>query len=106
MSGDSREAVLVLDVARAQREVARAEHALVSCRAREYETIAELYRFQAEHNALNLNDKETDVGLVRAAMNQYDNHSYLGSFTSNNPRCSTSDGTSIKRIFIIVSLFL
>ena len=68
------EALLVLDVARAQREVARAEHILASCRAREYETIAELYRFKAQNRATKLNKKEVDVGIMRAAMNQHGNY--------------------------------
>ena len=66
----------------AQREVAQAEHALASCRAHEYETIAELYRFKARHRAMNLDKKEVDVGIMRAAMNR---HGHYASSSVSSP---------------------
>lgn len=85
--------MLVLDVARARREVARAEHALASCRVREHETIAELYRFKAHHSATRLGDVEVDVGLIRAVVNEQDHHLCLPSFATDNPRAVAPDGT-------------
>jgi hypothetical protein len=76
--------------------VARAEHVLASCRVREHETIAELYRFKAQHSATRLSDEEIDVGLVRAVVNEQDVHSYLPSFASDGLRATTPDGRSIQ----------
>ena len=88
------EALLALDVACAQREVARAEHILASCRAREHESIAELYRFKAQHRATNLNKKEVDVGIMRAAMNQRGNCASASILLSTRKACVRApDGT-------------
>ena len=91
------EALLILDVARAQREVAQAEHTLASCHAREYETVAELYQFKAQHRATNLSKKEVDVGLVRAAMNRHGNHTTTSiTFPSTRPSMRALDGKSYR----------
>lgn len=84
--------------------MARAEHALESCRVREHETIAELYRFKAQHSAIKLNNKEVDVGHVRAAMNRHDLcHSYLSPF-SKKPRIPGSDGVLVVEYTISINL--
>lgn len=87
------EALLILDVACAQWEVACAEHALASCRALEYETIMELYQFKAQHRAMDLNKKEVDVGFMQAAMNRHGNHTTASiSFPATKPCMQAPDG--------------
>ena len=68
------EALLILDVACPQWEVAQVEHALASCHAHEYETITELYQFKAWHRAMNLDKKEVDVEIMQVAMNWHGNY--------------------------------
>ena len=93
------EALLILDIACAQREVAQAEHVLESCRACEYETIAELYRFKAWHRATNFDKKEVDVGLMRAAMNRHGNHTTTSiSFPATKSCMRAPDGTLLRSL--------
>ena len=93
------EVLLILDIARAQREVARAEHILASCHAREYETIAELYRFKARHRATNFDMKEVDMGLMRAAMNRHGNHTTMSiSFPAMKSCMRAPDGTLLRSL--------
>ena len=58
------------------------KHALASCHAHEYETIAELYQFKAWHRATNLDKKEVNMGIMQVAMNQ---HGHYASSSVSSP---------------------
>ncbi|KAI5982919.1 hypothetical protein EDD15DRAFT_2202410 [Pisolithus albus] len=59
------EAKLVLEVARAQRKVCRAEQQLSIARIEETDALGNLYRFRAEDAERKLNHAEFDLGYVR-----------------------------------------
>lgn len=65
------EAFVVLDVARARREVCRAEQALAKSLADEHAAVSQLYRLQAQSLGNVLHPLELDVGTVLAAMRRH-----------------------------------
>jgi hypothetical protein len=64
------EAFIVLDVARAQQEVCRAEQSLVECLADHHTAVARLYQVQARSLGNLMDPLELNVRMIRAAMRQ------------------------------------
>ncbi|KAI6144474.1 hypothetical protein BKA82DRAFT_4017122 [Pisolithus tinctorius] len=62
------EALLLLDVARAQRKVFRAEQALAACIAHKYESMAKLYKYKAGSSKARVHEKDMEVSSLRVAM--------------------------------------
>ena len=65
------EALLVLNVARTQREVSRAKQALGECLAIQHESIAKLYQFLAQSSEQTTDHLELAVGAIKVAMKQH-----------------------------------
>lgn len=61
----------VLDVARAKREVCRAEQALAKSLAEQHAAIAKLYEVQAQGLEELMGNLETNVGMIRATMRRH-----------------------------------
>lgn len=68
---ENQEATLVLEIARAQRDVHHAERELAECMVREHEKIADLHRFKARRKQGCLDDKDLDIGWLHAVFSNY-----------------------------------
>lgn len=69
---ENQEALLVLEIARAQRDVHHAEKALAECVVRQHEKIADLHRFKAVRMQDTVDDKDLNIGWINAL---FSNHS-------------------------------
>jgi hypothetical protein len=65
------EVLLILDVARAQREVCRARHTLAASLADQHDATARLHRIQAQSMEARLGLLEVDTGLILVALRWY-----------------------------------
>ncbi|KAF8429376.1 hypothetical protein L210DRAFT_3647872 [Boletus edulis BED1] len=58
----------MLSVARARRDVLRAEQALSACLAHEHESIAKLYQYKANSGEGKVHDMDMGIGSIRATI--------------------------------------
>ena len=61
----------MLEVVCAQREVCRAEQLLAECLVREHEKTANLHRFKAKQKQCSVDNKDLDVGWIKATFNNH-----------------------------------
>ncbi|KAH7917704.1 hypothetical protein BV22DRAFT_1135189 [Leucogyrophana mollusca] len=86
---NNQEVRLVLEVARAQCEVFRAEKLLTSCVMREHETIASLYRFKADKAGDRVDRVDMRLGRMRASFKRF-GQSVCPSLSHRSQSSSTS----------------
>ncbi|KAF8440983.1 hypothetical protein L210DRAFT_866003, partial [Boletus edulis BED1] len=70
MDTTNNEAYLMLSVARACRDVLRAEQVLSACLAHEHESIAKLYQYKVNSGEGKVHDMDMDIGSIRATIKQ------------------------------------
>ena len=103
MNTEDREATLLLEIARARRDVCRARKLLAECLNKETKSLCDLHQFKAKRFAELIDDADLSIGMIRAAFNS---HGRSPQFSNVNPSPSTSsssqdkDGECIKRHLI------
>ena len=68
---ETQEASLVLEVVCAQREVCHAEQLLAECLVCEHKKTANLHHFKAKQKQRSVNNKDLDIGWIKAAFNNH-----------------------------------
>lgn len=99
---DDDEALMVLDVVRAQREVRRAEQALAESLANQHETMSKFYRLKRRTTEDTVHRLELGIGSIRVAMKRHGLAEPIPCHTSPIPTGShrtyhNPDGTLIDR---------
>ena len=71
MNTEDREATLLLEIARARRDVCHAQKLLAECLNRENKSLCELHQFKARRFAELVDDADLSIGRIRAAFNSH-----------------------------------
>ena len=71
MSTEDREATLLLEVARARRDVRHAQKQLMECLNRETKLLCALHQLKAKKFTELVDDADLNIGRIRATFNSY-----------------------------------